>query len=133
MIKQDDIALTLERWRPVDPQAQRCGGESKWKTYVPTAWLSLVWSGRMGVRESGCQGMWGSEGGEGAGSVNEVKTCGSGRGRDLKRADKPSSRALSLWAEWVRIQRVARGRDREEEASVSAALSINQGKGSESN
>lgn len=28
---------------------------------------------------------------------------------------------------------VARGRDREEEASVSAALSINQGKGSESN
>lgn len=65
MIKQDETAYWL--WRDKDQgihKAQRCGGESKWKTYAPTAWLSLLgpglegggWGKRVGVRECGEQG-----------------------------------------------------------------------------
>lgn len=59
--RQDDIVEWLQRDQ--DRQAQRCGGESKWKTYAPTAWLSLLatWAGSGG---RGCQGMWGARGGE---------------------------------------------------------------------
>lgn len=84
MITQDDIAYW--HWKDKDPQAPRCGGESKWKTYAPTAWLSLKGPGsewedggkRMGVRE--CR----DRRGEGAGSVGEVKRVEVGGAEPLR-------------------------------------------------
>lgn len=72
--RQDDIVEWLQRDQ--DRQAQRCGGESKWKTYAPTAWLSLLatWAGSGG---RGCQGMWGARGG--GGRERERKGGGGGR------------------------------------------------------